>query len=114
MNELIKRLSEQDSSVAVNYPDKSVAALKKRIDLNLVHVLFEDTGTEVGVHLDRKRCDLGNADFDNAKGTLHLQGVFTLNDSKVRCIADVDINSLKGVGRLEPIDDNVYKEILNQ
>ncbi|MFZ6011900.1 MAG: MbtH domain protein [Bacteroidota bacterium] len=114
MNELVKKLSEKDYSVVVNRPDRSSKALEERIRLRLVHVLFEETGTELGLRLDTSKCDYRQGDFANGNGKIHLQGVLTLNGERVRCVADVELDSMKGFGRLEPIAEEVYKTILTQ
>ncbi|MDN5214500.1 hypothetical protein QQ020_20635 [Fulvivirgaceae bacterium BMA12] len=104
MNELVKRLSEKEYSVQANKPDKSVEALQRRIDLNYVHILFEETGTELGVRLDKAKCDFGKANFEKRTGKVHFEGVLTLNYDKVRCIADISIRTMKGKGRLQLIE----------
>jgi hypothetical protein len=44
--------------------------------------------------------DLSRADFDSGTGTVHVEGNLILNDDPVRCIADIDLATLKGTGRL--------------
>ncbi|WP_038296494.1 MULTISPECIES: hypothetical protein [Nostocales] len=44
------------------------------------------------------------ADFDNQKGNVHLVGNLTLNYVKVRCVADINLETLEGKGYLEPIE----------
>lgn len=114
MNELVKRLSEKEHIVQANRPEKSAKALQERIDLNFVHILFEETGTEIGITLDNKKCDFSKADFESGKGKIHFEGVLTLNYDKVRCIADISLKTMKGKGRLQLIEDDVeYSDIIN-
>jgi hypothetical protein len=47
--------------------------------------------------------DLGTADFGNQTGTVHLEGDLTLDYVKVRCIADIDLQTLNGKGRLAKV-----------
>jgi uncharacterized protein YbdZ (MbtH family) len=83
-------------------PEKTAKALKDRIDMGYVHIKFTETkgGTELGVRLDRDTLDLSRADFENQAGAVHLEGELTLDYVKVRCIADLDLKTLAGKGRL--------------
>lgn len=106
-DDLVKRLSEGDHPVEASLrPDKTAQALKERIDLGYVHIKFTDTqgGTELGARLDPNALDLSQADFEQATGTVHLEGNLTLNYVKVRCIADIDLQTLTGKGHLVPIE----------
>lgn len=114
MNELVARLSSGPSPVEANHPDKSAKALEERIELGYVHILFQNTGTELGIRLDRKSCDLRNADFEKGKGKIHLEGAITLNYDRVRCIADINLEDMQGEGYLETIDDENYEKIINE
>ncbi len=107
MDELVQRLSEGDHPVEASLrPERTVKALKEAIDRGYVHIKFTDTkgGTELGVRLDNAATDLSRADFDNQTGTVHLVGGLTLNYVKVRCIADINLNTLTGTGHLEPVE----------
>jgi hypothetical protein len=108
MDELVQRLAEGDHSVVTRRAE-SVEDLKQSIDRGYVLVTFTDTrgGTELGVRLDQAHSDLSKADFEQGTGTVHLAGDLTLNYVKVRCIADVDIATLKGKGHLEILEDEV-------
>jgi hypothetical protein len=108
MNELVQRLSQGNHPVEVSLrPEKTAAALKERIDLGYVHIKFTNTrgGTELGVRLDPDACDWSQADFDRPAGTVHLVGHLTLNYVKVKCIADIDLQTLEGQGHLDPIEE---------
>ena len=103
MDELTARLSEGTHEVAVGGPDPSLDELQRRIDeLGYIFVKFTGTrgGTDLGVRLDRSSCDLSEADFAAGAGTAHLEGNLVLNDDPVRCIADIDLATLCGTGRL--------------
>jgi uncharacterized protein YbdZ (MbtH family) len=106
-DDLVKRLSEGRHPVEASLrPEQSAQALKERIDLGYVHIKFTDTrgGTELGVRLDSEAVDLSGADFENQSGTAHLEGGLTLNYVKVRCVADIDLQTLKGDGHLVPLE----------
>jgi hypothetical protein len=68
-----------------------------------VHIKFTDTrgGTDLGIRLDQEKTDLSEADFENGKGTIHVEGTLTLNNDPVRLIADLDLATLDGTGHLE-------------
>jgi uncharacterized protein YbdZ (MbtH family) len=82
--------------------EKTTKLFKEAIDRNYVHVKFTNTrgGTELGVRLDRDSCDFSRADFENNAGAVHIEGKLILNYVKVRCVADIDLNTLDGTGHL--------------
>jgi uncharacterized protein YbdZ (MbtH family) len=103
---LVKRLSEGSHPIEASLrPDRNAKALKERIDLGYVHIKFTDTRgeTELGLRLDPSAVDTSGADFENSSGVVHLEGGLTLNYVKVRCIADVNLETLQGSGHLVPI-----------
>lgn len=105
-DDLVSRLSEGDHPIEVSLrPEVNIKAFKESIDRGYVHIKFTDTkgGTELGVRLDGNATDLTNGDFESRKGRVFLAGDLTLNYVKVRCIADIDLNTLAGQGHLEPV-----------
>jgi hypothetical protein len=103
MNELVKRLTTpQDVEAGVRAENK-VEEFKAAIDRGYAHIKFVRTkgGTELGVQLEKDRCDLSGADFSNKKGIVKLAGTLTLNYENVRCHAEIDLATLKGTGYLE-------------
>ncbi|MFB9928488.1 hypothetical protein ACFORO_29390 [Amycolatopsis halotolerans] len=103
MDELVQRLSEGTHPVAVGGPVATLAELHRRVDeLGFVFVKFTGTtgGTDLGVRLDRERCALDGADFAQGSGCVHLEGSLVLNDEPVLCVADIDLATLSGTGRL--------------
>jgi uncharacterized protein YbdZ (MbtH family) len=106
-DDLVQRLSASEHPVEVSLrPERSVDAFKDRIEQGYVHIKFTGTrgGTELGVRLDRDALGLDRADFENRTGSVHLEGGLTLNYVKVRCIADIDLETLAGQGRLQPVE----------
>lgn len=102
MNELTERLTV-DQPVVMGGAGPTVEELRNRTgDIGYVLVKFTETrgGTELGFPLDRDKTSLSGADFDNGTGTVHVEGSLILNDDPVRCIADIDLATLKGTGRL--------------
>jgi hypothetical protein len=114
MNELVKKLSAGKHKVIVNRPDKTAAGLQERLDLAYLHVLFTDTGTEIGVRLDKTKCKLPINFVVDGKGLAHVEGILTLNYEKVRCIVDFNIENMEGTGYLESIDNNSYELLLKE
>ena len=104
---LVDRLCEGDHPVEAGLrPEKSVALFKAAIDRGYVHVKFTGTkgGTELGVRLDGDACDFSKADFENGAGMVHVEGGLTLDYVKVKCIADIDLSTLQGRGRLVKVE----------
>ena len=106
-DDLIQRLSEEGQPVEVILrPERSAPALKESIDSGNVQVKFTGTrgGTEVAVRLDRSASDFGQADFEKQIGTAHLEGGLTLDYTPVRFIADINLETFAGTGRLQRVD----------
>lgn len=100
------RLSRGDHSLEASLrPDRTVSALKECLDRRFVHVRFTETrgGTELGFSLDEES-DWSGADFGEGSGKIHLVGRLSLDDVRVRCIADIDLADLRGTGRLEILE----------
>ncbi|GCE45197.1 hypothetical protein EI42_03171 [Thermosporothrix hazakensis] len=108
MNELVQRLAAEKHPVIVGGSRPTLEEFKKRVEeLEYVFLTFTETrgGTDLGVRLDKKACDLSQADFQQGKGNLHLEGTLTLNYVPVRCVADIDLSTLSGSGRLIPLEE---------
>jgi hypothetical protein len=102
MNELTQRLTVAQP-VVVGGADPTVEEVRNRTgEMGYVLIKFTETrgGTELGFPLDRDATDISAADFDNGTGTVHVEGSLILNDDPVRCIADIDLATLNGTGRL--------------
>ncbi|MEU0031501.1 hypothetical protein [Streptomyces sp. NPDC006335] len=105
MDELTQRLST-DQPVAVGGPNPSLEEFRTRLDeIGTVFIKFTETrgGTDLGIQLDRSASDTSGADFDQGSGSVHVEGTLILNDDHVRCIADIDLTTLKGTGRLKAV-----------
>lgn len=102
MNELTERLTV-DQPIVMGGADPTAEELRDRTgEMGYVLVRFTETrgGTELGFPLDRDATDVSGADFDNGTGTVHVEGNLILNDDPVRCIANIDLATLRGTGRL--------------
>jgi hypothetical protein len=103
MNELTERLTV-DQPIVMGGADPTVEELRERTgEMGYVLVKFTQTrgGTELGFPLERDACDISGANFDEGTGSVHVEGHLILNDDPVRCIADIDLATLKGTGRLK-------------
>lgn len=102
MNDLTERLTVEQA-IVMGGADPQVEELRERTgEMGYVLVKFTQTrgGTELGFPLDRAASDISQANFDAGTGSVHVEGLLTLNDDPVRCIADIDVATLKGTGRL--------------
>jgi len=102
MNELVERLT-QVQPVVVGGPGASVGELRRRLTtLGFAFVKFTGTrgGTDLGVRVDAAATDLGAADFENGTGSVHIEGTLSLDYVKLRCVADIDLATLSGTGRV--------------
>jgi uncharacterized protein YbdZ (MbtH family) len=101
---LVERLSQGDHPVeAVLKVDASPAAFKRRLDGGYVHVRFTDTvgGTELGFALNAEASDLSAANGEDSRGIVRVAGDLVLDYVAVRCVAEIDLSTLRGTGHLE-------------
>jgi uncharacterized protein YbdZ (MbtH family) len=101
---LVERLSHGDHQVEVaGLGDDPLRRLRERIELGHVMVRFPETrgGTELGVRFDPKQVDFAGCDLEAGKGRLPLRGELTLDGTRVRVHADIDVANMTGRGRLE-------------
>lgn len=104
---LVDRLSEGEHTIEVGLrPEKTVKLFKEAIDRGYVHIRFTQTkgGTELGFRLDRGSSNFSAADFENGRGTVHIEGDLTLDYVRVKCVADIDLSTLEGNGHLVKLD----------
>jgi uncharacterized protein YbdZ (MbtH family) len=105
---LVERLSSGRHPVeAALRPERTATALKECIDREYMRLRFAQTRgpTELYMKLDNAASVTRLADFENAKGSVHLEGELTLDHVKVRCIVDLDVATLRGKGHLVPLVD---------
>lgn len=109
MNELVQRLSKGEHPVEASLrSEKTIAAFKESIDRGYVHIKFTNTrgGTELGVSLNRDASDLSTANFEQRTGVARIVGNLILNYVQVKCIADIELETLTGKGHLEVSEEN--------
>lgn len=108
MDELVQRLAEGQHPVAVGGPNPSLEEFRWRIeDMGYVFIKFTGTrgGTDLGVRIDKQATQLSQAYFDQRTGIAHVEGTLTLNYVKVRCVADIDLETLNGTGHLVVLEE---------
>jgi hypothetical protein len=106
MDELVARLCKGKHPIKAGLlSEKTAEAFQKRIQDAYVHIEFTNTqgGTILGMELDKEASDLSKADFEGQSGHVHLVGGLVLNYEEVRCLADLDLATLEGEGRLETV-----------
>lgn len=109
-NSLVDRLCEGSHAVEVGLrPERTAKLFKEAIDRDYVCIKFTQTkgGTEIGFRLDKDASDLSKANFESGKGPVHIEGNLTLDYVKVKCIADIELSTLEGMGHLVKVDANV-------
>ena len=108
MNELVKRLSSGQHEIEFESRTKELKEVKERIDNGFVFVTFTQTrgGTELGINLEKDLLDLSQVDFEQGRGALKISGTCTLNYEKIRCIANIDLDTRKGSGYLVVLDES--------
>ncbi len=108
MDELVQRLANGNYQVTVGGPKPSLEEFQRRVeDMGYVFIKFTSTrgGTDLGVRVDTKATDLSQAHFEQRTGIAHVEGTLTLNYVKVRCVADIDLETLNGTGHLVALEE---------
>jgi hypothetical protein len=106
MSALVEKLSEGWHPIAVSVrPEHSLKAFRECLDRGYVLIKFTGTkgGTELGISINQEQSDLTAADLNAGTGRLKVSGILKLDYISVRCIADIELPGLQGIGRLEPI-----------
>jgi uncharacterized protein YbdZ (MbtH family) len=100
-DDLVSYLSQGDHPVCATVG--SVEQLLDSIRAGYVNLKFTDTrgGTELKAKLDSKSSDMTQGDFTQRKGAVHLVGDLILNRCPVRLTAEIALESLQGLGRLQ-------------
>src|ERR1044072_1689119 len=103
---LVDRLSIGGHPVRVPLrPEPSVKNFKDSLDNGYLRLKFTDTDTELGIKVDKDASDLAAANFDDGTGQVRVAGNLSLDYTKVRCIADIDLTTFEGAGHLEKIQE---------
>ncbi len=103
LDQLVERLLAKQP-IEFESRTSNLEELKERLlDLKFVFITFPETkgGTELGINVDIDSTDTKNADFTKGTGNIYVVGTCELNYQKVRCIAEIDLSTKKGLGYLE-------------
>jgi len=103
---LVDRLCDGEHPVLLSLnPSPTLEHFRAAVENGYLRFRFIDirSGPELGVRLDRNACDLGQANLAEARGTARLVGDLSLDYTKVRCVVDVDLETLAGHGHLERV-----------
>ncbi|MGE0207389.1 MAG: MbtH domain protein [Candidatus Babeliales bacterium] len=103
MDHLVERLLVKQP-IEFESRTSALEELKERLlDMKFVFITFPKTkgGTELGIDVDIDLTDVKNVDFTRGTGTIYVVGTCELNYQKVRCIAEIDLSTKKGIGHLE-------------
>jgi hypothetical protein len=108
MDELVQRLAQGDHPVTVGGSKPTLEEFRERIEgLKYVFLKFTDTrgGTDLGVRVDSNASDLSQTHFAQHRGNIHVEGTLTLNSVNVRCVADIEAETLMGKGHLVLLEE---------
>lgn len=103
MSKLVEHLSEGKHPVVIAESRNSLVEFRQRVEeMGYVFVTFSQTQgeTRLGIRVDKNTTDLSHADFEHGTGMVHLEGLVTLDYVRVRCVADIDLSTLRGSGHL--------------
>lgn len=98
MNDLVQRLSDGEHQAMVGGPKPSLEDFKISVeDMGYVLIKFVETqgGTDLGMWVDAKA-----SRFNQSTGMAHVEGTLTLNYVNLRCIADINLATLRGTGHV--------------
>ncbi len=104
MSELAQRFSQGTHKILYRpRGDQARTELRADVERDYVHVLFTGAAGEIelGFPSDRARSDVSGANWDAGEGSIHLEGELGLNGTPVRCVVDLDLQTLEGMGRLD-------------
>ena len=103
-DDLLDRLSK-DQEVIAGANTTTVEDLKGQVDRGYVHVKFTQTkgGTDLGVRAIKELSDFSKADWAAKKGSIKVVGDLTLNYVRIRVHATLQLETLKGTGRIEKL-----------
>lgn len=108
MNDLVRKLSQGDHPVEASVrPEKNLTAFKSALERGYIHIRFTGTKgeTELGFKLDKDRSDLSGGNLETQSGHIKICGDLTLDYERVRCVADIDLQTLEGQGHLEILSE---------
>ena len=109
MENLVDKLAKGKHAVVFESRTSDIKELHDRVNNGFIFITFTETrgGTELGINLEKELCNFSKADFDQSQGLIEIAGTCELNYKKVRCRAEVDLETRKGEGFLEILDRTI-------
>lgn len=106
ISSLVDFLSKGQHPITTMPLYKTIQEFYAAIERNYVHLTFSDTKGPacLGVRLDPHLTQLQQADFLKGQGLARLGGFLILDYVKVRCLAEIHLETLQGTGCLEVIE----------
>jgi len=101
---LIEFLCEGSHSIDLGWrKETDLDVVIESIRRKYLYIRFMDTrgGTEIGVNLIENKCDFTLAELEKGIDQIYVEGTLSLNFEKVICIADINLRTLKGFGKLK-------------
>ena len=88
-------------------PERNLDALLRQVKAGCLHVRFTGTrgGTELSVPLETSVVHLIADQIARGEKAIQVIGALTLDYTRVRCFADIDVSTFAGSGRLELLTD---------
>ena len=88
-------------------PEQSLDALLRQVKTGCLPVRFTGTrgGTELSVPLEPSVVQLIGDQIARGETAIQVIGALTLDYTRVRCLADIDVTTFTGSGRLELLKD---------
>jgi hypothetical protein len=107
VSELVQKLTREQPIAAILRPKSAPEHLKAMLSQGYVHIEFTETrgGTELGIELDPEKSDLSGGNFDEGTGSIQITGDLVLDYTPVRFHGFIDLDSMRGKGRLELRED---------
>lgn len=108
MDKLVTKLLTGNHPVLIEPRTEDINEIKERLNQGFVFIKFTDTqgGTELGINVDSQLTCLDKGNFGTNQGTVQVIGTCELNFQKVRCIADIDLSTRQGTGRIELLQES--------
>jgi uncharacterized protein YbdZ (MbtH family) len=100
-NDLVQRLERPQPVEAGVRPERAFEHFKSQVDRGYVFMKFVETGTELRIRVTSNECDFTGCDWGKGVGVAKLVGDVILNYNRARYLGDLDLQSLRGTGRLE-------------
>lgn len=104
MSDLVRKLSRGKHRVVLDRYENS-KKLMEHASRGLVLVKFPDTvgGTELGITVDADFLASSSEQLESGRGKVRISGKLNLDRVDVRCVADIDLESMSGQGHLIPL-----------